>query len=46
MHWGAQERAYSAEKKAANKELLKSFVFILFLLVLAIAAATLLASAS
>ena len=38
-----QERAYRAGKKVVNRELLKSFVFILFVLVLAVTVATVLA---
>ena len=36
LRLAAQERAYRAEKKFANRELLKNFVFIAFLLVLTI----------
>ena len=43
LRWAAQERAYRADKKLANRELLKNFVFIAFLLVLAITVATVLA---
>ena len=43
VRWAAQERAYRADKKLANRELLKNFVFIAFLLVLAITIATVLA---
>lgn len=38
-----QERAYRAGKKVVNRELLKSFVFICFVLALAVTVATVLA---
>jgi hypothetical protein len=40
---GEQQRAYSVGKKVVNRELLKSFVLILCLLVLAVTIATVLA---
>ena len=43
LRWAEQERAYQGDKKLANRELLKNFVFIAFLLVLAITVATVLA---
>ena len=45
LRWAAQERASRADKKLANRELLKNFVFIAFLLILAITVATVFAKA-
>jgi hypothetical protein len=44
LRWAQQEREYRADKRAANRELLKSFTTILTLLVIAIVAATVLAT--
>ena len=42
--WAAKEREYRANQKIANRQLLMRFVFVLALLVLAVAVGTLLAN--
>ena len=44
LRWAQQERVHAAEKRAANRVFLKSFVGMLFLLVAAVTIATLLAT--
>ena len=43
LRWAQQERVHAADRRAANRVFLKSFVGMLFLLVAAVTIATLLA---
>ena len=44
LRWAQQERVHAADRRAANRVFLKSFVGMLFLLVAAVTIATLLAT--
>jgi hypothetical protein len=44
LEWAQEERAHKSVTRAANREFLKNFVLILFLLVTAVTVATLLAN--
>jgi hypothetical protein len=44
LRWAHQERVRAADRRAANRVFLKSFVAMLFLLVVAVTVATLLAT--
>jgi len=44
LRWAQQERVHVADSRAANRVFLKSFVAMLFLLVVAVTVATLLAT--